>query len=83
MVSRKKIAGTYIDSLDRYDETNYLDVLFTADGYDAASFSWATGEFSPINSAIGPARCTFSGGFAQRFIVKFYSVSPVSNNFYL
>lgn len=31
-------------------ETNYLYVLFTANGYDAASFSSATGEFSPITT---------------------------------
>lgn len=31
--SVKKIAG-YIDNLDHYDETNYPNVLFTADGYN-------------------------------------------------
>jgi len=42
------------------DETNYLHVLFTANGYDA-SFSSASGEFSPINH-YQPTRCIFRGG---------------------
>jgi len=61
------------------DETNYLYVLFTANG-DAVSFSSASGEFSPINHH-RPTRCIFQGG-SQRFVVKFYFASPVSNNFY-
>lgn len=54
-----KKSQEYIDSLDRYDETNYLDVLFTADGYDAVSFSCATSANFPRSTAIGPARCIF------------------------
>jgi len=66
MVFRKKITGIYIDSLDRYDETNYLDVLFTADGYGAVSFFMRDQRIFPDQLPSVRRDAFFSDG-SQRF----------------